>query len=177
MSVDRAAEAARERHHSGDVVMEGLITGMLGAVVVAGWFLVLDLMRGRPLYTPALLGTMLLHGGAAAIGPIVLAPLEIAAYTAFHFIAFMLVGLVLSWLMSLFDRFPIMFFVILVLFACLQLAFVAFSLALHFEAPDRLGLWSVVVANLLAAAAMGIFQARRHRAALRSVGQLWEHGE
>ena len=175
MTVDRVSEAARGEPPKGDVVFEGLVTGMLGALVVALWFLCMDVIRGHAFYTPALLGTMLLHGGPAAAAQITPAPLEVAAYTAFHFIAFMLVGLVLSWLMSLFDRFPIMFFVIVVLFACLQIGFVAFSLALHFEAPNRLGLWSVVVANLLAAAVMGLYQAQRHRAAIRNVGRLWEH--
>jgi hypothetical protein len=175
MSVDRVSTAAPARQASGEILMDGLFTGMLGALVVALWFLILDLISGRPLYTPALLGTMLLHGGTAAAGTITIAPLEIAAYTAFHFITFVIVGTAFSWLMSLFDRFPIMFFVILVLAACLQIGFVAFSLALHFEAPMRLGLWSVIVANLLAAAAMGIYQARRHPGALKGVERLWEH--
>jgi hypothetical protein len=174
MTVDRISGVTEAGGRSGEILMDGLFTGMLGALVVALWFLCIDLIHGRPFYTPALLGTMLMHGGTAAAGSITIAPLEIAAYTAFHFVAFIAVGVFFSWMMSLFDRFPIMFFVILVLAVCLQIGFVAFTLALHFEA-NQLGLWSVVVANLLAAVAMGIYLARRHPGALKGVDRLWEH--
>ena len=35
-----------------DLLREGILTGALGAVVVAGWFLVTDLLQGRPFSTP-----------------------------------------------------------------------------------------------------------------------------
>ena len=44
-------------------------------------------------------------------------PLDVAAYTAVHFLVFIVVGVVLSYLATLFERFPIMFFVLLVVFA------------------------------------------------------------
>jgi hypothetical protein len=175
MTVERIPGAAAARQSAGEILVDGLFTGMLGALTVALWFLILDLMWGRPLYTPALLGSILLHGAGAAAGPIAMAPLEIAAYTAFHFVAFVAVGVLFAWLMSLFERFPVVFFVLVVLFACLQVGFVGLSLALHLEAPERLPAWSVMVANLLAAAAMATFQARRHPGALRGVEKLWEH--
>ena len=38
---------------------EGLITGILGAATVALWFFLVDAIKGRPLYTPTVLGTVL----------------------------------------------------------------------------------------------------------------------
>src|SRR3954464_606545 len=35
------------------VVKEGIVTGLIGAVVVAIWFFLFDLLRGRPFFTPA----------------------------------------------------------------------------------------------------------------------------
>jgi hypothetical protein len=177
MTVDRLSQpAARRATTTSDLLLDGLFTGMIGALLVALWFLALDLIAGRPLYTPALLGTILLHGGEAARSAAV-APLEIAAYTAFHFIAFILVGLVLSWMMTLFERFPIMFFVILLLFVCLQLAFFGLNVALGAQLMGQLPTWSVVVANVLAAIGMAFYQWRRHPGVLKGIEKLWEDSE
>ena len=174
MTVDRlSSPAAARTTTTSDIVLDGLFTGMIGALAVALWFLVLDLFAGRPLYTPALLGTLLLHGGEAARQTIV-APLEIAAYTAFHFVAFILVGLALSWMMTLFERFPIMFFVILVLFVCLQLPFFGLNVALGLQLSGQLHPWTVVVANILAATGMALYQWKRHPGVLKNVEKLWE---
>lgn len=173
MTVDRMSRPMGARTTTSDIVLDGLFTGMIGALAVALWFLVLDVIAGRPLYTPALLGTFLLHGGEAARQPTV-APLEIAAYTAFHFVAFILVGLVLSWMMTIFERFPIMFFVILVLFVCLQLAFFGLNVALGAQLMGQLSAWSVVVANIIAATSMALYQWKRHPGVLKSVEKLWE---
>ena len=92
MTVDRASETAVPQASSAiDIWLDGLFTGMIGALAVVVWFLVLDIAAGRPLYTPALLGTVLLHGGASAAREITIQPLEIAAYTALHFLIFIAV--------------------------------------------------------------------------------------
>src|SRR2546428_12726625 len=44
---------------------EGLIAGLIGAATVALWFLIIDSIQGRPLYTPTVLGAALFHRGAA----------------------------------------------------------------------------------------------------------------
>jgi len=177
MTVDRlSSPRAARANATSEVVLDGLFTGMIGALVVALWFLVLDLIGGHPLYTPALLGTLLLHGSEAA-RQVTIAPLEIAAYTAFHFVVFLLIGLVLSWMMNLFERFPIMFFVILVMFVCLQLAFFGLNVALGARLMGQLPAWSVVVANLLAATGMVLYQWKRHPGVLQSVEKLWKDDE
>jgi len=86
-----ASNPSISRASFGDIALDGLFAGMIGALAVAIWFLILDILSGRPLYTPALLGTVLLHGGKAAASGITIAPMEIAAYTAFHFLTFMAV--------------------------------------------------------------------------------------
>ena len=39
--------------HRHDLLREGIFTGVLGAVAVAGWFLVIDVMQGRLFATPS----------------------------------------------------------------------------------------------------------------------------
>jgi hypothetical protein len=104
----------------------------------------------------------------------VIAPLEVAAYTAFHFLSFLIVGYLLAWLMTLFERFPIVFFVILVVFLCLQFAFFAINVALGAQLLGHLSAWSVVSANVLAGAGMGFYQWKRHPGALANIERLWQ---
>ena len=61
----RGTTSPRSDGHAAEVVrlyQEGIIAGTLGAATIALWFLVLDILAGRPLYTPNVLGTALFTG-------------------------------------------------------------------------------------------------------------------
>ena len=156
-----------------DTLLDGLFTGMIGALIVALWFLVLDAAGGHPLRTPALLGAILLGPRSTPVAVDTVTPLPVAAYTAFHFLAFAAVGIAFAFLMNLFERFPIMFFVLLVLFVCLQTGVFAVDAALGTRMIGRLSPWSVVVANLLASAGMALYQWKRHPSVLQRIESLW----
>jgi len=174
MTTDQITESnVSPRTSVSDILLDGLFTGMIGALTVAAWFLVLDLAGGRPLWTPALLGNLLLHG-VSATHNVTVTPLEVAAYTAFHFLVFIAVGVMLSYLTTLFERFPIMFFVLLVLFLCLQAGFFVFDAVLGAELMHQLQPWAVVVANVLAAGAMALYLWKRHPRVLHGVDHLWD---
>ena len=173
MTVDRAPSNAAANERS-DLILDGLFTGMIGATLVALWFLILDSVQGRPFFTPALLGTVMLHGGDAASSGPVIAPLEIAAYTAFHFVVFIAIGFVLAWMMNLFEKFPIMFFVLLVLFLALQIGFFGLNLALGAKLLGHLPVWTGVTAHVLAAAGMAFYQWKRHPSVMKGVEKLWQ---
>ncbi|MFB3121251.1 MAG: hypothetical protein ACE10H_03535, partial [Candidatus Binatia bacterium] len=49
--------------------LEGIIAGMIGAAIIAIWFLILDTFNGRPLYTPTVLGTALFGRGEGLSSP------------------------------------------------------------------------------------------------------------
>jgi len=174
MTVEQVSTASPGRVKAGDILLDGLFTGAIGALSVALWFLILDLIGGRPLFTPALLGTVLLHGGSAAAQGVTVAPLEVAAYTAFHFLAFLIVGTAFSWLMTLFERFPIVGFVLLVLFLSLQLGFFVLNVALGSQLLGQLRAWTVVVANLLAAGSMSLFLWKRHPRIAEGLRHVWD---
>jgi hypothetical protein len=173
MTVDRATAPPTSRVQIGDVLLDGVFTGAIGALAVAIWFLIIDSLSGRPLFTPALLGSVLLHGSGGAQN-VVVAPLEVAAYTAFHFIAFMVAGITFSWLMTLFERFPVVGFVLLVLFACLQVGFFAINAVLGAQLMGQLQPWSVIAANLLAAAAMSFYLWKRHPRIRQTLEHAWD---
>lgn len=174
MSVDQVTNPLPRRMNVRDILLDGLFSGAIGGITVAVWFLILDVMAGRPLFTPALLGTVLLHGATAAAQGITVAPLEVAAYTAFHFLAFLAVGVAMSWLMTLFERFPIVGFVMLVIAACLQVGFFALDVALGAQLMGQLRPWSVIIANFLAAGAMSFYLWKRHPRIRETLAHAWD---
>src|SRR5205814_4058230 len=48
------------------MLADGLLTGSIGAAAIALWFLVIDALAGRPLFTPAALGSAILLGAQSS---------------------------------------------------------------------------------------------------------------
>ena len=53
----------RAAEHS--TIREGAVTGIIGAVIVAGWFFVVDTGEGQPFHTPSVLGKIFFRGDLA----------------------------------------------------------------------------------------------------------------
>lgn len=145
----------------GTVWREGLFAGLLGATGVAIWFLLVDLVAGRPFYTPSMLGGVLLgvlvHG--LDFGPVVNA----LVYTVFHVGAFLVIGVVTSVIVDLSRRMPHLTIGLLLLFVVFEAGFYFAAMALSaFDVIGRLGVYQIGAANLLAAGLMGGFIWRRH---------------
>ncbi|HXF96176.1 MAG TPA: hypothetical protein VNI61_08765 [Gemmatimonadales bacterium] len=151
----------RDRHPFGLATLkghplwvEGAMTGLIGAGVVAVWFLGLDLAEGRPFRTPAALGSALFLG---AQGPVEVRSTlgVVAGYTVVHVAAFAALGVGLVWLARQIERAPQL--VLLIALAGIVLeALTVPVLALVAEwVLGALGWWSVAVGNVLAVAAMG----------------------
>jgi hypothetical protein len=131
----------------------GAITGLIGALVVAAWFFLLDLAGGTPLRTPAALGSALLLGGSGPAGVEVSVGL-VAAYTVVHVAAFVIAGIVFVALAEQVERVPAMALLVL-LTAILLEGLVVATLAVGAEwVLGTLGWWSVAVANVLAVSVM-----------------------
>jgi hypothetical protein len=160
-AVSRPAESVEAPRDAVSLAQEGLIAGLLGAATVALWFLIVDAFQGRPLYTPTVLGTALFGRGAplaeggADLGMVLM-------FTWVHGLAFVVVGGVVARLLALAERQPSAGFGILMLFVFFEFGFIA--AAMVFAAPVLRALaWpAVLVANLLAAAAMGSYFWLRH---------------
>src|ERR687892_97720 len=87
------------------IVREGAVAGVIGAAVVALWFLVFDIARGRPLLTPALLGAAFFLGADAPadlevrLGPVL-------GYTLLHGLAFVAFGIIAASVIAATEREP-----------------------------------------------------------------------
>src|SRR5262245_32543369 len=172
-SVDRTAAASEPRSSLSLVLSDGLYAGLIGAVIVAGWFLVLDTIAGHPFRTPSMLGTWIIRG-PDGVSDALVDPAMVAAYTAVHFVAFVLVGAVASYLFALSDRQPAAVVGLIFLFAFFEVGFFVFSAVMGGELIGRIGAWAVGVGNLLAAVGMAIYLWMRHPHLKESFEHIWD---
>lgn len=148
---------------------EGIIAGVIGAVTIALWFLILDLAAGRPLYTPTVLGAALFqHGGElASSGNLAVSLGLVLKYSLVHWFAFTIMGWVAAGFLKLGETEASLGFGILlmfVLFAVFEFGFRIAGVALFdLQVHQALTWQKVLVGNLLAAAAMGIYLLYQHR--------------
>jgi hypothetical protein len=175
-TAEPTAPPAPTRSVAAQVLEDGLFAGAIGACLVALWYFVLDTIAGRPLFTPSLLGSVLFKGATDAAG-IVIEPQVVAWYTAVHAMAFLGVGIVASWLATQFARFPTVGVAILFLFVIFETGFFIFAFTVGRAVLGTLGLWTIAIANLLAAAGMALYLLRRHPEALRNMNQIWTDQE
>ena len=138
------------------VYQEGIIAGILGGLTVAVWFLVVDLVQGRPLYTPTVLGTALFGRGTWPTTLETLPPsLEmVAMFTWVHLLAFAVIGVVVSRLIVMAEANPGLGFGFVLLFVILEACFTAAVMIVAAPVLRALTWPAILVANLLAAAVM-----------------------
>ncbi|MFQ5658075.1 MAG: hypothetical protein ACE5G5_11075 [Candidatus Methylomirabilales bacterium] len=162
--VTTAAPPEKKTSETASVYVEGIIAGMIGAAVIAIWFLILDSINGRPLYTPTVLGTALFRGGVAlASREILPVSLEmVLLYTCVHGIAFCTIGAAASRFLAIAEMNPDLGFGILLLFIVFEAGFISVSMFFAEEVLQALAWAAVFVGNLLAASAMAIYFWRKH---------------
>ena len=160
-----ASAPTAHTYDSTRVYQDGIVAGILAAVAVALWFLIFDTIRGRPLYTPSVLGTALFSRGA--FGSIESTPVStdmVVMFTWVHGLVFAALGGVAAKLLAVAERAPQLGFGIILLFVIFE---ACFSMAAYLIAAPVLHAltWpAVVIANLLAAGVMAAYLWWRHPA-------------
>jgi hypothetical protein len=156
------------RHHH-SFARESFITGFLGAGAVAVWFLVGDLLKGRPLATPSVLGQVILFGKTNPVTePIVWS--AALSYTSLHLTAFLILGMLATWLVFQADRNALALFALFMLSVAFEVFFLGLVTMLSLGTV-LFPAWSVLGANALAIAAMAGYLIRRHPALRRRLAQ------
>ncbi len=142
----------------------GIIAGLVGASTIALWFLALDVVRGRPLYTPTLLGTALLRGPAAVASaknlPISLP--VVLFFTLVHGLAFIGIGLAGQRLLELAEKNANYGFGVILFSVIFLSGFLFISLVFAAEILDALSWPAVLAGNLIALGAMSVYFRRHH---------------
>jgi hypothetical protein len=154
------------------IFREGIVAGLIGAAVVALWFLLFDIARGRPLLTPALLGAAVFQGATSPSDlPVALGP--VLGYTVLHVLVFVAFGVIAATVIAASEREPTLVIAVVVLFACFEAFFLGVVGVLGRGVTDTLTWWGILVANFLAAVAMLWYFLLRHRTLPRLLVGSW----
>jgi len=142
---------AEPRHHW---LTEGIGVGVLGGAAVALWFLVLDMLTRSALYTPAALGSAVFHG---AQGPAEIQKnfATIGSYTMLHFAVFIVLGVLFVWMVDRVQSNPRRWLIVMLAFILLDGLFVGTVAMFGVWVLESVGMWAIVVGNVIAILTMG----------------------
>ncbi len=154
------------------VLREGIVAGLIGAAVVAVWFLFFDVARGRPFLTPGLLGAAVFQGVTSPIG-LQITPGPVLGYTILHGLAFVAFGVVAASVMAVSEREPTLLVAFVILFACFEVFVFGVIGALGQSMLGALVWWAILIGNLLASIAMLWYLFRAHRALPQTLVGSW----
>jgi hypothetical protein len=146
------------------IASEGVVSGLIGAGSVALWFLILDSLRGKPLYTPTVLGFSLFHGmmGVARAQNLGVSLEIVLFYTWVHTLAFIILGGIAAALVALAEKNSNFGFGLLLLFVLVVSGFLAGALVFARPLLHALEWPEILLGNLLAAGAMALYFRRKH---------------
>jgi len=155
------------------VAREGIITGLIGAVIVAVWFLISDVIAGHPFHTPALLGAIIFNGMSQPSSFAVTTAL-VLGYTGLHFFAFIMFGIAASITMYASEREPLLALGVVILFLWFELCFAGFLTFLDQAAVQQLGWWNIAGGNIVALAAIIGWYEHRHPRVVPRILERWQ---
>lgn len=138
------------------IIREGMASGLIGAAVVALWFLVFDFGRGAPLFTPGALGSALFLG-ADSQDAVQVNAATVLGYTVFHVVAFVLTGLLAAGIMAAAEETPPLLLGAMLFFVAFEAFFMGAMAMLAEFLLGALAWWTIAAGNLLAAACMGAY--------------------
>lgn len=130
---------------SRQVVVRGAIAGFLGATALVIWFLLIDLIEGEPLGTPAFLA-----GALSGLEQVEIGFRLVAAYTILHYAVFLAVGVAVAWVLDKLGAIPGVLLGFVLGFLLFDLIFYAGVLITGVDVVRELGWPQVLFGNLLA---------------------------
>jgi len=136
---------------------------MIGAAIVAVWFLIYDAAQGRPFRTPALLGAATFEGVKDPSSVPVAAHL-VLQYTVLHGVVFAMIGVLIAYLIVSAQREPSRLLMLFIALMCFEVFFLALVGWLAHPVLGGVAWWAILVANVLAAAGMLTYFFVGHRA-------------
>ena len=162
-----------ERPHN--FLREGVITGFIGATAIAVWFLLVDTIAGHPFATPIFLG----KGVVSVLGKSMnmmgdTAFTQVLGYTVFHYVAFIVVGIVLTVIVHQAERTPGILAGLLVAFVIMTMGFYMIAAAFAQSSLGQIAWAQIFIANLLAAGLMIGYLWRKHPKLNRQLKQALE---
>lgn len=143
-------------------IREGAISGVIGGTAIVVWFAIIDIVAGRPLNTPSILGAGLI----SILGKPPMMPdtvmFHVFMYTIFHYVAFIIVGIILVTIVHESQRTPAVLAGVLIAFVAFELGAIGITTLFTESRLGGMAWYQIFLANLLAAALMGWYMWHRH---------------
>jgi hypothetical protein len=138
-----------------NTVREGIVAGALGAIGVAVWFLIVDLIATELFFTPTRLGMAV--GRVFGITPMAESPIvAVVAYTVLHFIGFAIVGIIATSIVHASRTQPSLLAGAFLAFVAAQALFYGFIALLHAtELLEHLTWVLIAIGNVIGAVLVG----------------------
>jgi hypothetical protein len=162
---------ATDRPRPRRLLEDGLLTGLVGAGVLAVWFLGIDVLRGQPLITPSVLSAVVFDGGTVADATITIK--DVFAYSGLHVILFLMVGFCIALMFKEFELAPNVGTALLLLFVLGEVILFGIQVAMMEEVLGAIGQWQTAVGNTLSAVAMFWFMLRRYPGSMGYLVSEW----
>jgi hypothetical protein len=143
------------------IIAEGIVAGLVGAVTVAVWFFLIDLVRGQPLFTPGALGSFVFFR-IENLAEVQVTPGTVLGYTVIHVLLFGVFGFLASAFVARAEKSPHLVLLGVILFIVLQALFFGYLAIVAEFLLGNLAWWAIAAGNLLAAFFMGGFFVVRH---------------
>ena len=158
---ERLVATERRTSDTAAFLLQGALAGLFGASLLAAWFLYLDVLRGEPLFTPTLLATALLRGGATPAPHTLVESVWLTLlFTVVHGLVFVAVGIGAAAFLERFALFRTRALLISLIFGVLCLGFFAVAAGISAVGPQGVAVRDAFIGNAIAAFAMGAYLAR-----------------
>jgi hypothetical protein len=144
-----------------ELFREGLTTGLIGAGTIALWFLIVDMGRGQPFFTPGALGSALFLGSAEAT-TVSVSIATVLGYSIVHIGAFLATGFIAATIAGYAEDTPPLIIGAVMLFVAFEAFFIGL-MALSAEfLLSTLAWWSIMAGNMFATMSMGYYLWVKH---------------
>lgn len=146
-----------------DLVFDGMYGGLVGASTIALFFLIVDAMHGRPLYSPTVMGASLLGGVAPASVETIRLDM-VTYYSMVHFATLFVLSAALGLITrrsALIGRHPLV--IVALVFSVLTAIILTVDALFMNGAVAVLGYGPVLIANALTGVSMAVFIQWAHR--------------
>src|SRR5262245_9505816 len=132
------------------LLREGVIGGLIGATLVAVWFLTYDAARGAPFRARTVPGGRAPQGAAnTRAGP--RAPGPVVQSRVLHGVIFDLFGILIAFLIVAAQREPARLLMLVIALLCFEVILLAVVVWLARPVLDDVAWWAILLANVLAA--------------------------
>src|SRR5262245_3797727 len=140
------------------VFLDGLIAGIIGAAIIAIWFLFLDAVIRLPFYTPTVLGEgLFLRAQDLALSEGEQVSLKLTLmYTGVHGLVFIVLGVIAAYFLLTRKKLTVGLWILLV-FVILEFGFVGTAFVFAEPVLHELPWQTVLIGNFLAAAGMACY--------------------